>query len=104
MSCPNLLSVPLKDHVHMSVVAIIIDLSKVSFQQNNNIVHLSLKIILIINGFSKPHNVISSLKKWLDILDLSLKACRSRKEIEVESDVPLMIVGNKYDIFKNEDR
>ena len=103
MSCPNLLSVPLRAHVYMSVVAIIIDLSKVSFPQKDNIVHLSF-IILIINGFSKPHNVISSLKNWLDILDLSLKGCRSRKEIEDDSDVPLMIVGNKYDIFKNEDR
>ena len=84
---------------------IVLDLSKVSILNRS---HGYLKYLTRSDiNLTKPQNVFNSLVSWLDFLDRAVQNCRhdgSDAKKEKDRCNLLMIVGNKYDIFQNEER
>lgn len=68
--------------------------------------NLNKAIIAIVLDLTKVENIIPSLKKWLDVINQVFGKNKNSNETRngLDLDIPLMIVANKYDLFKNEDR
>jgi len=74
--------------------------------------HLGNAIVIIVLDLSEPMNIIPSLKKWLNAVNKAFNVDKKtregfKKETEKTScstGIQLMIIANKYDIFKNQDR